>query len=79
MEDMAEFKWSIVVVLLILAWFFFSTWKMINTIHITKLKLLYDVELTKWIGGYYKAKHLNKKKRINSKAEHELFCFIACH
>ena len=52
---------------------------MINPIHITKLKLLYDVELTKWIGGYYKAKHLNKKKRINSKAEHELFCFIACH
>ena len=63
MEDMAEFKWSIVVVLLILAWFFFSTWKMINPIHITKLKLLYDVELTKWIGGYYKAKHLNKKKK----------------
>ena len=29
---------------------------MINPIHITKLKLLYDVELTKQIGGYQKAK-----------------------
>ena len=72
MEDMAEFKWSIVVVLLILAWFFYSflffffsffaTWKMINPIHITKLKLLYDVELAKQIGGYQKAKPLKKKK-----------------
>ena len=59
MEDMPEFKWSIVVVLLMLTWFFFfsATWKMINPIHITKLKLLYDVELTKRIGGYPKAKH----------------------
>ena len=30
---------------------------MINPIHITKLKLLYDVELTKRIGGYQEAKH----------------------
>ena len=52
---------------------------MVNPIHITKLKLLYDVELTKQIGGYQKAKHLKKKKRINLKAEHELSCFIACH
>ena len=53
---------------------------MINPIHITKLKLLYDVDLIKWIGGYYKAKHLKKKeKRINLKAEHELPCFITCH
>ena len=29
---------------------------MINPIHITKLKLLYDVELTKRIGGHQKAK-----------------------
>ena len=36
--------------------FFLATWKMINPIHITKLKLLYDVELTKQIGGYQKAK-----------------------
>ena len=36
--------------------FFFATCKMINPIHITKLKLLYDVELTKQIGGYQKAK-----------------------
>ena len=35
---------------------------MINPIHITKLKLLYDVELTKRIGGYQKAKHFKKKK-----------------
>ena len=56
---MAKFKWSIVVVILMLAWiyiyiyyFFFATWKMINPLHITKLKLLYDVELTKRIGGY---------------------------
>ena len=56
MEDMTEFKWSNVIVLLILAliyiYIFFATWKMINPIHITKLKLLYDVELTKRIGGY---------------------------
>ena len=41
-----------------LIFFFFSlaTWKMIKPIHITKLKLLYDVELTKQIGGYQKAK-----------------------
>ena len=45
MEDMAEFKWSIVVVLLI------------YSIHITRLKLLYDVELTKQIHGYQKANH----------------------
>ena len=30
---------------------------MINPIHITKLKLLYDVELTIRIGDYQKAKH----------------------
>ena len=30
---------------------------MINTIHITKLKLLYDIELTKRIDDYQKAKH----------------------
>ena len=40
MEDMTEFKLTIVVVLLI------------YSIHITRLKLLYDVELTKRIGGY---------------------------
>ena len=63
MEDMIEFKWSIVVVLLILAWIYiyiyiyFATLKMINPIHITKLKLLYNVELTKRIGDYEKAKH----------------------
>ena len=37
---------------------------MISPIHITTLKLLYDVKLTKRIGGYEKAKHL-KKKKIN--------------
>ena len=37
---------------------------MINPIHITKLKLLYDVELAKQIGGYQKAKPLKKKKKI---------------
>ena len=54
MEDMVEFKWLIVVVLLMLAWIYiyFATWNMINPIHITKLKLLYDAELTKRIGGY---------------------------
>ena len=36
---------------------------MVNPIHITKLKLLYGVELTKRIGGYQKAKHFKKKKR----------------
>ena len=51
---------------------------MINPIHITKLKLLYDVELTKRIGSYQKAKHFFFN-RINLKAEHESFCFIACH
>ena len=35
----------------------FATRKMINPIHITKLKLLYDVELTKQICGYQKTKH----------------------
>ena len=58
MEGMTKFKWSIVVMLLILAWIFFfflATWKMINPIHITKLKLLYDVELTKRIGSYQKS------------------------
>ena len=44
------------------------------------MMLLYDVKLTKRIGGYEKAKHLKKeKKRINLKAEHELPCFITCH
>ena len=65
MKDMAEFKWSIVTVLLILAWIYIyiyiyeyiATWKMINPIHITKLKLLYDNELTKQIGGCQRAKH----------------------
>ena len=51
---------------------------MINPIHITKLKLLYDVELIKQIGGYQKPKHFFFI-RINLKAEHELSCFIACH
>ena len=37
--------------------YFFATWKMINPIYITKLKLHYDVELTKRIGGYQEAKH----------------------
>ena len=36
---------------------------MINPIYITKLKLHYDVELTKQIGGYQNAKHLKKKKK----------------
>ena len=40
---------------------YISTLKMINPIHLTKLKLLYDVELTKRIGGYQKGKHLKKK------------------
>ena len=52
---------------------------MINPIHRTKLKLLYDVELTKRIGSYQKAKHFFIRKRINSKVEHELSCFISCH
>ena len=67
MEGMTKFKWSIVVMLLILALIYiyiyiyiFATWKMINPIHITKLTLLYDVELTKRIGGYQKAKHFFK-------------------
>ena len=51
---------------------------MINPIHITKLKLLYDVELTKRIGGYQEAKHFFFI-RINLKAKHELSSFIACH
>ena len=52
MKDMTKFKCSIVVVLLMLAWIYIyiyiyiGTWKMINPIHITKLKLLYDAELT---------------------------------
>ena len=54
---------------------------MIYPIHITKLKLLYDVELTKRICDYQKPKHffLIFIKRINLKAEHELSCFIAYH
>ena len=52
---------------------------MINPIHITKLMLLYDIELTKRICGYQKAKHFFIRKRINLKVEHELSCFIACH
>ena len=51
---------------------------MINPIHITKLKLLYDNELTKRIGGYQRAKHFFFE-RINLKAKHEFSCFIACH
>ena len=45
---------------------------MINPIHITKLKLLNDVELTKQIGGYQKAKHfykIEKKKEKRKKKE----------
>ena len=59
MEDMIELKWLIVVVLLMLAWIHTHTHTHthINPIHITKLTLLYDVELTKQIGGYQKAKH----------------------
>ena len=52
---------------------------MINPIHITKLKLLYDVELTKRIGDYQKTKHFFFFERINLKAKHELSYFIACH
>ena len=52
---------------------------MINPIHITKLKLLYDVELTKQIGGYQKAKQFFFFLRINLKVEHELSCFITFH
>ena len=54
---------------------------MINPIHITKLRLLYDFELTKRICGYKKAKHFFFffMKRINLKAEQELSCFLACH
>ena len=53
---------------------------MINTIYITKLKFLYDVELTKRIGGYQKAKDFFFFfLRMNLKAEHELSCFITCH
>ena len=52
--------------------------KMINPIHITKLKLLYNVELTKRIGDYEKAKHFFFfLERINLKVEHEMSCFIA--
>ena len=51
--------------------------KMINPIHITKLKLLYNVELTKRIGDYEKAKHFFFFERINLKVEHEMSCFIA--
>ena len=44
---------------------------MINPIHITKLKLLNDVELTKKIGCYQKAKHFYKieKKEKRKKKE----------
>ena len=35
---------------------------MINPVHITKLKLLYDVGLTKRICGYQKANHFFYKK-----------------
>ena len=53
---------------------------MINPIHITKLKLRYDIKLTKQICSYQKAKHyFFYIKRINLKAEHEFSCFIACH
>ena len=48
---------SLNIYIYIYIFFFFATWKMINPIHITKLKLLYDVELTIQIGGYQKAKH----------------------
>ena len=57
---------------------YIATWKMINPVHITKLKLLYDVKLTKRICGYQKARHFFLIKKINLKTEHELFCFIAC-
>ena len=57
---------------------------MINPIHITKLKLFYDVELIERICGYQKAKHFLffiflSIKRIILKSEHKLSCFIACH
>ena len=54
---------------------------MINPIHITKLKLLYDVKITKQIGGYQKANQFFFffVERINLKAEHELSYFITCH
>lgn len=53
---------------------------MINPIHITKLKFLYDVELTTRIGGYQKAKpFFFFLERINLKAKHELSYFIACN
>jgi len=42
---------------------------MINPIHITKLKLLYDVELTKRICGYQKAKnfiYFYKKNKLEN-------------
>ena len=56
---------------------------MINPIHITKLKLLYDVELTKRIGGYTRKLSFSFSffffERINLKAKHELSCFVACH
>ena len=53
---------------------------MINPIHITKLKLLYDNELTKQIGGYQRAKHfLFFLERIHLKAKHEFSYFIACY
>ena len=42
--------------------YIFATRKMINPIHITKLKLLYNVELTKRICGFHKAKHFFYKK-----------------
>ena len=53
MEDTTEFIWSNVVVLLI------------YSIHITRLKLLYDVELTKQIHGYQKANHFFFFKKLN--------------
>ena len=54
---------------------------MINPIHITKLKLLYDVKITKRIGGYQKANQIFFffLERINLKAKHELSYFITCH
>ena len=53
---------------------------MINPIHITKLKLLYDAELTNELVVTRKLRFFFFLiKRINLKAKHELSCFIACH
>ena len=45
---------------------------MINPIYITKLKLHYDVELTKRIDGSQNAKHLKKLKNLKA----EMNCLV---